>query len=167
MGGDIPWFKIGDATASESFYIFETEEHVVEDGAKRSILLKPGSLILSNSATCGIPYVTAVRGCVHDGWLHFSGFERISMEFLYCYLYFKREELVSSVSDGSTQKNLNTAAVGRLRVALPKSDLLVRQFDAAVQPVFEMVLNLARQNISLRSARDLLLPRLMNGGITV
>lgn len=167
MGGDIPWFKIGDATASESFYIFQTEEHVIEDGAKRSVMVEPGSLILSNSATCGIPYFTAVGGCVHDGWLHFSQFKRISQEFLYCYLYFKREELVSSVSDGSTQKNLNTAAVGRLRVALPKNDVLLAQFDDAIRPMFEMVLNLARQNISLRSARGLLLPRLMSGELTV
>ncbi len=165
MGGDIPWFKIGDATASESFYIFQTEEHVIEDGAKRSVMVEPGSLILSNSATCGIPYFTAVRGCVHDGWLHFSQFKRISQEFLYCYLYFKREELVSSVSDGSTQKNLNTAAVGRLRVAFPKNDALLTQFDDAIRPMFEMVLNLARQNISLKAARDLLLPRLMSGEI--
>ncbi len=167
MGGEIPWFKIGDATASESFFIFHTQEHVTEDGAKKSISLKPGSLILSNSATCGIPYFTGVRGCVHDGWLHFADFKRISDQFLYCYLYFKREELVSSVGDGSTQKNLNTIAVGRLRVVLPPHDALLQQFEDTVRPTFSMVHNLARQNISLRSARDLLLPRLMSGEIAV
>ncbi|MDR3483925.1 MAG: restriction endonuclease subunit S, partial [Bradyrhizobium sp.] len=167
MGGETPWFKIGDATASESFFIFETAEHVSDEGAKRSVILEPGSLILSNSATCGIPYFTAVRGCVHDGWLHFSQFERISEQFLYCYLFLKREELVSSVSDGSTQKNLNTSAVGRLRLVLPKQDALIVQFQDAIGPVFEMVLNLARQNNSLRAARDLLLPRLMSGEIAV
>src|SRR3989304_1780872 len=70
MGGEIPWFRIADATASESAFIFRTQEHVTDDGAKKSILLQPDSLILSNSATCGIPYFTAVAGCVHDGWLH-------------------------------------------------------------------------------------------------
>lgn len=167
MDGEIPWFKIGDATASDGIFVFETDEHVTEDGAKRSVILEPGSLILSNSATCGIPYFTAVRGCVHDGWLHFSRFRRISPQFLYCYLYFKREELVSSVSDGSTQKNLNTAAVGRLRLALPKSDALVDHFENSIGPLFEMILNLARQNISLKAARDLLLPRLMSGEVVV
>ncbi len=167
MDGDVPWFKIADATASESFYIFHTAEHVTDDGAKKSILLEPGALILSNSATCGIPYFTGVRGCIHDGWLYFTDLNRISQPFLYCYLHFKREELVSSVSDGSTQKNLNTTAVGRLKIALPRRDALLRQFEESVDPMFRMIFNLARENISLRAARDLLLPRLMSGEIPV
>ncbi len=167
MGGEIPWFKIGDATASESPFVLQTKEHVIEDGAKKSVFLDPGALILSNSATCGIPYFAGVSGCVHDGWLHFHDYQRISSLFLYCYLYFKREELVSSVSDGSTQKNLNTSAVGRLEVPLPQHDTLLRTFDEYVAPLFSMVLTLAKQNISLRAGRDLLLPRLMGGEIAV
>lgn len=167
MGGKVPWFKIGDATASESPFIFRTQEHVTDDGAKKSIMLQPGALILSNSATCGIPYFTAVAGCVHDGWLHFSKLRRFSQQFLYCFLCFKREELVSSVGDGSTQKNLNTSAVGRLKLTLPLSDSLLIQFDEKVTPMFLMILNLATQNQSLRAARDLLLPRLMSGEIPV
>lgn len=163
MEGKIPWFKIGDATASESPYVFVTAEHVTDEGAKKSIVLQPGSLILSNSATCGIPFFTAVTGCIHDGWLHFDVLKRISPEFLYCYLQNKRIEVVSSVSDGSTQKNLNTSAVGRLRLSLPPTNALLVKFDNLVQPLFSMIFNLARQNISLRAARDLLLPRLVNG----
>ena len=167
MGGDIPWFKIGDATASESFFILQTKEHVTEDGAKKSVLLEPDSIILSNSATCGIPYFTGVRGCVHDGWLHFADFKRISEQFLYFFLYFKQEELVSSVGDGSTQKNLNTAAVRRLRVTLPQSNSLLDQFDDCVRPMHSMIFNLAMQNISLCATRDLLLSRFMTGAIRV
>ena len=167
MGGEVPWFRIADATASESPYIFHTAEHVTDDGAKKSIILEPGALILSNSATCGIPNFTGVRGCIHDGWLHFANLKRISLQFLYCYFHDKRDELVSSVSDGSTQKNLNTAAVGRLKVVLPPQDVLLAQFDQSVGPMFKMIFNLAQQNISLRAARDLLLPRLMSGEIEV
>lgn len=167
MGGTVPWFKIGDATASDCPFIFTTQELVTEEGAKRSIFLEPGSLILSNSATCGIPYFTAVYGCVHDGWLHFSNFREVGKWFLYFYLFFKRDELVSSVGDGSTQKNLNTAAVGRLRVVIPKNQLLISQFEETVKVSFDAINNLARQNSALRAARDLLLPRLMSGEIAV
>lgn len=167
MGGGIPWFKIGDATASESIFILQTAEQVTEEGANKSVALEPRSLILSNSATCGIPYFTGVRGCIHDGWLHFSGLKRISMNFLYCYLWFKREELVSSVGEGSTQKNLNTSAVGRLQVVLPAHDALLTQFDDFVCPVFDQLGILTNENQKLRAARDLLLPRLMSGEIAV
>jgi type I restriction enzyme S subunit len=91
----------------------------------------------------------------------------VSQRFLYCFLWFKREELVSSVGDGSTQKNLNTAAVGRLKLTLPPSDALLTQFDDAVSPMFAMVLIIATQNRELRTARDLVLPRLMSGAIAV
>jgi type I restriction enzyme S subunit len=167
MGGTIPWFKIGDATSSESCFILQAKEHVTEDGATKSVSLRPGALVLSNSATCGIPFFIGVSGCVHDGWLHFSEYKRVTERLLYCYLYFKRDQLVASVGEGSTQKNLNTAAVGRLEIILPRRETLLAQFDETVQPVFSMVLNLARQNISLAVARDLLLPRLMSGEITV
>jgi type I restriction enzyme, S subunit len=146
MDGTIPWFKIGDATASESVFIFNTKEHVTEEGSKKSVFVEPGDFILSNSATCGMPYFAGVRGCVHDGWLHFAGLKRITRQFLYCYFFFKREELNNSVGDGSTQKNLNTAAVGRLRLSLPRSDALIKQFADIQEPWFSMVFNLARQN---------------------
>ena len=167
MGGTIPWFKIADATASESPFVFYSKEHVTEDGSKKSVLIKPGDLILSNSATCGIPFFAGVEGCIHDGWLHFDDLKRVSRHFLYCYFQSKREELVSSVGDGSTQKNLNTSAVGRLGILLPRSNALLDQFVETVGPWFSMIFNLARQNLNLRTARDLLLPRLMSGEIAV
>jgi len=167
MGGDTPWFKIGDATAAQSAFILKTEEHVTDDGAKKSVLLEPGALILSNSATCGIPYFTGIRGCVHDGWLHFSELGRLSKEFLYCFLHERRQELVSSVGDGSTQKNLNISAVGRLKVLIPDTDGVLTSFEETVRDLFSNILNLALQNQNLAAGREILLPRLMSGEIAV
>jgi len=167
MDGEVPWFKIGDATASESPFVFETKEHVTEDGAKKSVSMRANSLILSNSATCGIPFFTGVKGCIHDGWLHFSDLQKISAHFLYYLFISKQQELLSSVGDGSTQKNLNTTAVGRLQVALPATDVLLDQFNDVASHSFALIQVLARQNLVLRTARDLLLPRLMSGEIAV
>jgi type I restriction enzyme S subunit len=167
MGGTVPWFKIGDATSSSSMYVFRTAEHVTEEGAKRSVLLGPGELIISNSATCGLPYFTGVTGCIHDGWLLLQPSSFASRELLYLCLQTKREELVSSVSDGSTQKNLNTEAAGRLPLVFPTSDSLTREFDTTVQPIFTQIHVLARCNDSAQAARDLLLPRLMSGEVSL
>lgn len=167
LDGETPWFKIGDATASESPFILETKECVTDDGVRKSIKLSPASLILSNSATCGIPYFTGVDGCVHDGWLYFDQFERIHKFFLYCFLFFKQRELTQSVGDGSTQKNLNTIVVGRLRVPLPKQNSLLELFNDIAEPLFSMIFSLAKENMTLQKARDLLLPRLMSGEVVV
>lgn len=167
LDGETPWLKIGDATASKSPFILETKECVTDDGVRKSIKLSPASLILSNSATCGIPYFTGVDGCVHDGWLYFDQFERINKFFLYCFLFFKQRELTQSVGDGSTQKNLNTIVVGRLRVLLPKQNSLLELFNDIAEPLFSMIFSLAKENMTLQKARDLLLPRLMSGEIVV
>lgn len=167
LGGETPWFKIGDATASEGPFILETKECVTDDGVRKSIRLSPVSLILSNSATCGVPYFTGVEGCVHDGWLYFDQYERISKLLLYCFLFFKQRELTQSVGDGSTQKNLNTIVVGRLRVPLPRQNSLLDLFSDIAEPLFSMILSLVKENMNLRKARDLLLSRLMNGEIAI
>lgn len=54
----------------------------------------------------------------------------------------------------------------RIKLLLPPPEIL-RWFDDAVRSVFAQVENLTLQNQKLRAARDLLLPRLMSGEISV
>jgi type I restriction enzyme S subunit len=51
-------------------------------------------------------------------------------------------------------------------VAVPP-DLMAKLFDESVEPMFEQISRLDQQNQKLAQARDLLLPRLMNGEIAV
>jgi type I restriction enzyme S subunit len=167
LGGKVPWFKIGDATASESPFVFETQELVTEGGAAKSVFLPAEELILSNSATCGIPNFTGVPGCIHDGWLYFQDLERVDKWFLYCCLYEKQKGLLQGIGEGATQKNLNTNYVGRQLVLLPRSSELLEVFRQNVETIFRQIYSLAKSNKALRQARDLLLPRLMNGEVSV
>jgi type I restriction enzyme S subunit len=52
------------------------------------------------------------------------------------------------------------------RVCVP-SQRALEAFNAVVEPVLQQVKTLALQSRSLRSARDLLLPRLMSGELAV
>jgi len=165
LDGTVPWFKIGDATASESPFVFSTSEMIIESGIKKSVLLPPQELILSNSATCGIPYFTGITGCIHDGWLYFKNLRRVSKWFLYCCLHSKQRAILAGIGEGATQKNLNTDYIGRQVVLLPKVPTLLDHFTSIVEPLFEQMFTLAQANMHLREARDLLLPRLMNGEV--
>lgn len=167
FGGTVPWFKIGDATASKSPFVFSTAEKIVEDGVKKSVLLQPIELILSNSATCGIPYFTGITGCIHDGWLYFKELKRISKWLLYCCLFEKQREILAGIGDGATQKNLNTDYIGRQILLLPKDKGLLSTFDDITEPIFSQIFTLSEANNKLANARDLLLPRLMNGEVAV
>ena len=167
VGGTVPWFKIGDATASESPYIFETAEAIIEQGVSKSVFLEIGELILSNSATCGVPNFNAVKGCIHDGWLHFRQLKEITKFHLYFYLLEARERILQGIGEGATQKNLNTDYVGRQTIIFPKGGAILDQFEGFAEGTLLMIESIARHNNTLRKARDLLLPRLMNGSLTV
>lgn len=45
------WLKISDATCITSPFINEIKEYIIEDGLKKTVFLKAGALVLSNSAT--------------------------------------------------------------------------------------------------------------------
>ncbi|WP_160315644.1 restriction endonuclease subunit S [Geobacillus stearothermophilus] len=82
----VPWVKIADATESKTRFIEKTKEFIKEEGAKNSVAVTPGTLILSNSATPGLPKIMKINACVHDGWLVFDDFNGITRDFLY-YLF--------------------------------------------------------------------------------
>ena len=52
------------------------------------------------------------------------------------------------------------------QIAVPPEPILL-ELQAKVQPILQQLRNLALQNQKLRAARDLLLPRLMNGEISI
>ncbi|MFM7276093.1 MAG: restriction endonuclease subunit S, partial [Microcystis aeruginosa] len=64
-------------------------------------------------------------------------------------------------------KNLNTKIVEKLDIIIPNNGVILKLFDNFVNPAFTMILTLAIQNMKLRKARDIILPKLMNGEIEV
>ena len=79
------WLKIADVSGISGPYILEIKEHIKEEGLRKTVHLEPGSLVLSNSATPGIPKILSIDTCIHDGWLYFPQ-SQFTNEWLYCYL---------------------------------------------------------------------------------
>lgn len=106
------WLKISDVTCNSSPFILEIKEHIKESGLNKTVLLNKGELVLSNSATPGIPKFLGVDSCIHDGWLYFP-VSSLSKEFLYLLFKEKRNELLSQ-GNGSVFLNLKTEIVKSL-----------------------------------------------------
>lgn len=79
------WIKIGDATGNGKV-ITSTKQKIKESGLSKTRLVKPGTLLLTNSMSFGHPYILGIEGCIHDGWLAFYDYKGISKEYLYYYL---------------------------------------------------------------------------------
>lgn len=156
------WLKISDVTSLKSPFILEIKEHIKPEGLKKTVFLKAGELVLSNSATPGIPKILDVDSCIHDGWLYFP---KSQLSKYYLYLFFKhiRKELVA-LGNGSVFTNLKTDILKAFPAVKADADTLTA-FDSIAMPLFDTMLNLDRENAHLIAMRDALLPKLMAGEI--
>ena len=116
----INWIKIGDVKPNDK-YIRKTEEKIIPEGKSRSREVKKGDFILSNSMSFGRPYILAIDGCIHDGWLTIQKYaETFDKEFLY-YLLGSDEVFNQYVqmAAGSSVQNLNKDKVTDLQLKIP------------------------------------------------
>ena len=114
----MPWVKISDATSDNTRFINHTKEFIKEKGIEKSIVVNKGDLIVSNSATPGLPKIMNIKACIHDGWLYFNDYNKILKEYLYYFFIFMRGKLVNQ-ANGSVFKNLKTDIVKQFEIALP------------------------------------------------
>lgn len=163
--GTIPWIKIADATSSSSLFITKTNEYIIEEGVSKSIEVYPGDLILSNSATCGLPYIVNIYGCIHDGWLLFRKFDVLPKTFILFLLKYIAIEL-NQIADGSVQDNLNTNILKNYAIKIPNR-LKLDNFNSLSNTIMSKIKTNTLQIQSLEKLRDTLLPKLMSGEVRV
>lgn len=83
--------------------------------------------------------------------------------YYYCILKYIQQE-VSALQKGAAQPHVYPKDIQRLVNIYPPVKLLI-YFSETIEPLFNQIKNLLEQNRKLTQARDLLLPRLMNGEI--
>ena len=116
----VNWIKIGDVKEGDK-YITSTQEKILQSGASKSRAVHVGDFILSNSMSFGRPYILAVDGCIHDGWLTIQNYDNCFIkEFLYYLL--SSEKIYNqyiAMAAGSSVKNLNKEKVPSVVVVCP------------------------------------------------
>lgn len=124
LGGDVPWIKIGDATDGDSIYLNSTKEHIIQEGVKKSRLVKEGSLIFANcGVSLGFARIITFDGCIHDGWLALEDIdERLDKVFLLQALN-QMTEHFRAIAPAGTQPNLNTAIMKAYKQVIPPIEL--------------------------------------------
>lgn len=122
LSSGINWIKIGDVKPGDK-YIRKTAEKIKASGAVRSRSVKPGDFILSNSMSFGRPYILAIDGCIHDGWLVIKNYQNTyNKDYLYYILGSSAiVEQYKSMAAGSSVQNLNKDKVAGVKVVTPRS----------------------------------------------
>ena len=114
------WIKIGDAPVNGT-RITAVKEKIKKSGLSKTRFVKKGDLILSNSMSFGRPYLLAVDGCIHDGWLLIrNSHNKFIVEFL-LYLLSSPNILrqYKSLAGAGVVTNLNKELVSKVILAIP------------------------------------------------
>lgn len=127
--GDIKWITPAEMT-DESYYIYDTERHITEDGVKSAslTLLPYRSVLFSTRAPIGKVGLAGAPMYCNQGFKNFICGEKLNPVYLYYSLIYKREYLIS-LGTGTTFKELSKKTVEGLNIAVPPIHLQ-NQFES-------------------------------------
>ena len=114
------WIKIGD-TEKGGIFINSCKEKIKPEGLKKTRMVHPGDFLLTNSMSFGRPYITNIKGCIHDGWLMISPYAG-AFDQLYLYYLLSSVFAFKQFSDkvaGAVVQNLNSDKVAASCIPLP------------------------------------------------
>ena len=134
----VAWIKIGDATPGSKF-ITSCEEKITKEGSLKSRLVHKGDFILSNSMSFGRPFILGIDGCIHDGWIAMSDFEKIALPDYFYYMLLTepvQNYWAMKANSGGAVSNLNADIVRSTPIPLPSLPIqteIVRILDKFVE----------------------------------
>lgn len=156
--GTIPFIRVGDLSKRNS-------DIFIEESKSKDIICNPNDVLISMDGTVGIVRY-GLYGCYSSGIRKAVSNGVFNNAFIFCYLSSSKiQGVIYSHSKGSTIQHAGSS-INHFKIKLPKESSL-ENFIRLSNPIYDLMKNLLMQNIKLREARDILLPKLMNRQIEV
>jgi type I restriction enzyme S subunit len=165
-GDDVPFVKTPDMHGN--MFILGTNDRLSTAGAKSQAnkTLPAGSICVSCIGTIGAVSITT-EDCQTNQQINSVVLaNEVSREFLFLRLQDAKQRLENLGATGATMGNVNKSKFEAMEIVYPTDDLLGR-YHRLVEPMFSEILSLFRQIQNLGRVRDLLLPRLLSGQVTL
>lgn len=165
--GTIQWFAPSDLTGAGTMFMDDSGECITERGlAKSSARLFPArSVMLTSRATIGAIAINTHEACTNQGFITCLPNDHVPLYFLYHWLK-ESVPTFQRMASGATFKEISRGVFKSIELLQPPVELL-RRYEMVIEPMAGQVLTLQRQTANLRKTRDLLLPRLLSGQITL
>jgi len=163
--GEIPFYTPKDAT--NGVWVTDCERRVTEEGLKNcnSKLYPKETVFISARGTVGKLNMAQKPMVMSQSCYALVGKDHLSQSFVYVAMQVAvdslRQQAVGAVFDAIVVDTFK-----RINLLIPPL-MMIGLFDDIALPILGQVENLTLQNQKLRTARDLLLPRLMSGEIAV
>lgn len=163
--GEIGFFTPKDAV--QSAYVSTTEKKITEAGLAKcnSKLYPKDTLFITARGTVGNINLALEPMAMNQSCYALISKSCLSQRMLYLTMDASLEQFRSQAS-GAVFDAIVVATFDRISVVKPDKQIATA-FDVLIDPIFDQIANLGKQNQQLAKARDLLLPRLMNGSLAV
>ena len=166
FNGDVLWIKTKELN---NLFILSSEEKITEEAIQNSsakILPAKTVLVAMYGATIGQVGILARPAATNQACCALiPKHESASYTHSFLFLREHKQQLIN-LSQGAAQNNISQTIIKSFPMVMPRK-LLMLEFVDSVTPIFDQIHNLQQQTDKLQQARDLLLPRLMNGEITL
>jgi type I restriction enzyme, S subunit len=163
--GDIPWITPKDLTTSDRIHFSKTSRCITQAGLENISrnLLPSGSVLLSSRAPVGYVAINDVPMATNQGFINIICSEQINNLFLFFWLKFNKE-LLLSFANGTTFQELSKSSFKKIKLILPHQTQM-NIFKAIISPLDLQIANNHDEIEKISLIRDALLPKLMSGEI--
>lgn len=159
------WVSIANM-GNSGIFISDSSEYLTKEAVDRhNIIMVPrNTILLSFKLTVGRVAIADKELTTNEAIARFILSDDKYMEYLY--LYLKKYDYNSLGSTSSIATAVNSKTIKGMQMLQP-SDNVIEAFHIQVNPIFEKIRSLTKENSCLSLLRDTLLPRLMSGELEV
>ena len=165
--GDITWVVPTDVTRNDCLVLLDSERKITEKGLRESSaqLVPANTILMTSRASVGFFALMDVEVCTNQGFINIIPHDEKTRMYLLFNLMIRTPEIRSNAK-GTTYPEISKGRFRQMDVLIPARTLVV-DFAKIASGIIQQVRYLKRSTLKLTQARDLLLPRLMNGEITI
>ena len=159
------WVSIANM-GNSGIFISDSSEYLTKEAVdSHNIIMVPrNTILLSFKLTVGRVAIADKELTTNEAIARFILSDDKYMEYLY--LYLKKYDYNSLGSTSSIATAVNSKTIKGMQMLQP-SDKIIDAFHIQVNPIFEKIRSLTKENSRLSTLRDTLLPRLMSGELEV
>lgn len=151
---DLPWISIADM--KDKVYLYETKEkltrHAIENYRVKTI--KKGTVVMSFKLSVGRVGILTSDMATNEAIAHFNTSESNLKYYTYCYLKYYDFNKLGSTSSIATA--YNSTIIKNMPFVIPSNEDLSK-FNKLIDPFFELISGLEKENLSLEKLENVLL----------
>ena len=151
-----------------NMFVFKTQETLTEDGinSQPSQVIPENSICVSCIGTGGIVTITTTKSQTNQQINTVILKNSADLEWAFFTITNLKETILMFGTTGTTMTNLSKGKLAALKIVKP-NERIRANFHDVVNPIFGQIKFLSKKSSLLKQSRDLLLPRLISGRLSV